>query len=90
MTRKPPTIREEYFHGIVKQLHIDNKMFIERLKVMEKRLDFMQDETAKIAIEEQAFIKGATIIVKIANDLMDKQEKPKDEFPRNSTSQHIQ
>jgi len=90
LTKRPPTIREEFFSKIVKQLQVDNKLFVERLKVMEKRLDFMQDETAKIAVEEQAFIKGAGIIIKIANDLMDKQEKPKDEFPKDSTSQHIQ
>ena len=88
--KQPPTIREEFFSKIVKQLQTDNKLFMERLKVMEKRLDFMQDETAKIAVEEQALIKGTTIIVKIANDLMDKQEKPKDVFPKDSTSQHIQ
>ncbi len=90
MTKKAPTLRDQFLRDTIKQLQIDNKFFNERMNTLEKRLDFMQDETAKIAVEEQAFIKGASVIMKIANDLLDKQDKTKEPSSKNYPSQAYQ
>jgi len=73
---KAPTRREKYIHDEIKQLQTENEFFLERVKVLEKRFDFIQDEYAKMALEEQALIKGVQIIVDVAHKLMDKQKVP--------------
>lgn len=73
---KPPTRREKFIHDEIKQLHTDNEFFLERVKVLEKRFDFIQDEYAKMALEEQALVKGVQVIVDVAHKLMDKQKVP--------------
>ena len=60
----------------IKQLKTDREFFSERIKVLEKRFDFIQDETAKMAIEQQALIKGVSIIVEVAHRLMDENKVP--------------
>ena len=55
---------------------INEEFFSERIKVLEKRFDFIQDETAKMAIEQQALIKGVSIIVEVAHKLMDQKNVP--------------
>jgi len=73
---KAPTRREKFIHDEIKQLKTDREFLTERIKVMEKRFDFIQDEYAKMALEEQALIKGVQIIVEVAHKLMDKAKVP--------------
>jgi len=69
--KKPPTTRDKFLSANVKQLQKDRDYFGERIKVLEKRFDYIQDEYAKIAIEQQALIKGVQVIVDVAHRLMD-------------------
>ena len=73
---KPPTKRDKFLMDNIKQLKEDREYFQERIKVLEKRFDFMQDETAKLAVEQQALIKGVSVIVEVAHRLMDQQKVP--------------
>jgi len=68
---KPPTRRDKFLSDNIKQLQKDREFFGERIKILEKRFDFIQDEYAKIAIEQQALIKGVQVIVDVAHRLMD-------------------
>jgi len=73
---KAPTKREKYIHDEIKQLKSDREFFTERIKVLEKRFDFIQDEYAKMALEEQALVKGVQVIVDVAHKLMDNKKIP--------------
>ena len=76
--KKPPTLRDKFLDNILKQLKIDNELLTERMKILEKRLDFMQDETARMAIEEQALIISLKTMNDIAHGLLDKKGIPKE------------
>lgn len=68
--KKPPTHSEK---NIDKQLNVlkkDNILLTQEVKVLERRLDFIQDENAKIIIEQQSLIKSMRFFTKIANDLL--------------------
>lgn len=70
-SKSPPTTRDKFLSANVRQLQKDRDYFGERIKVLEKRFDYIQDEYAKIAIEQQALIKGVQVIVDVAHRLMD-------------------
>ena len=74
--KKPPTIRDKFLDKTLRQLKTDNELLTERTKLLEKRLDFMQDETARLAIEEQALIISLKTINDIAHGLLDKKGVP--------------
>lgn len=67
-------IREEYIDKQVKKLKRDNEFLTERIKVLEKRLDFQQDISVKLAVEQDALVKSVKFIVDVAHKLMDKKE----------------
>ena len=77
----PPTRKEELVDTQFKKLKLNNTLLTEEVKVLERRLDFMQDNSAKIVIEQQSLVKSMRFFTKIAGELMDKQpdEKPKSE-----------
>lgn len=74
--KKPPTLRDKFLHDTLQRLKIDNELLTERMKILEKRLDFMQDETARMAIEEQALIISLKTINDVAHGLLDKKGIP--------------
>lgn len=76
LTKKPPTIRDRFLDKILRRLQLDNELLTERMKILEKRLDFMQDETARLAIEEQALIMSLKPILEVAQGLLDKKGVP--------------
>ena len=88
---KPPTLKDKFLNDVVKRLQLDNQLFTERMKILEKRLDFMQDDVARVAIEEQALITSLKVINDIAHSLLDKRgipSNPKD--TGDAMTQHYQ
>lgn len=73
--KKPPTYSEKLIDKQLKILKKNNILLTEEVKVLERRLDFMQDESAKIIIEQQALIKSMRAFTKIANDLLTADEQ---------------
>ena len=89
MGPNPPTLHDKKLDEIIKQLKADNMYYNERAKVLERRIDFTEDRLAQLAIEQQAFIKGSGVIMKIANELYKKYAKDHTK-PAASLDQHIQ
>jgi len=82
LPKSPPIIRDKYLDTILQQAKFDREHLLERIKVMEKRFDWVQDEYAKFAIEQQALMKGMKVIVEIANDLTEAELKKTPEGQR--------
>jgi len=59
--KEPPTLREKFISDSVKELHRVNVNLHEEVKVLEKRFDFMQDEQARMVMEQQALIKAMKV-----------------------------
>lgn len=77
MTKEPPLLRDKFVSDSIRDLHRANQNLTEEIKVLEKRFDFMQDEQARMVIEQQALMKSMKVWTKIATELLDKEEKPK-------------
>jgi hypothetical protein len=57
--------RDKNYKREITQLKKDNTNIKEKLKLLEKRLDFTQDENAKLAVEMQAVVQGVKHILDI-------------------------
>lgn len=83
--------RDKLYKKAIADLKRDNTNTKEKLKMLEKRLDFTQDENTKLAIEMQALQQGVQHIVNVGlklaerervnmdMGLSEKEEKPKAE-----------
>jgi len=66
---KIKNIRENNLAKEVKRLHKDVSNLQEKTKLLQKRLDFTQDELVKVAIEKQAIIQSVSYIMTIGIEL---------------------
>lgn len=83
----PP--RDKLLDTELKILKKSNEHLTERIKVFEKRLDFVGDAQARMAIEQEALIKSCRFIIEMGNRLLEHKltanqikkadDKPKDD-----------
>lgn len=52
--KTPKDLREKQIKASIDKIHKQNQNFKEQMKVYSKQLEFMQDQTARTAIEVQA------------------------------------
>lgn len=57
--------RDKLYKSTIAQLKKDNTNIKEKMKLLEKRLDFTQDENTKLAVEMQAVVQGVSHIISI-------------------------
>lgn len=65
--------RDKKYAQAVANLKRDNTNLKEKVKLLEKRLDFTQNENAKLAVEMQAVIQGVQHIVNIAMKIAERE-----------------
>ena len=65
------TPRDRLLNNEIKILKTSNDHLTERIKVFEKRLDFVGDAQARMAIEQEALIKSCRFIIEIGNRLLE-------------------
>ncbi len=78
--KEPITQNEKFIDTELKIMREDNGRLTHEVKILERRMDFLQDENARIVIEQQAMIKSMRVFTKIANELIEKvpADKPSD------------
>ena len=65
--------REKYMKKQVDQLKKDIMGLKERSKLVEKRLEYTQDEVTKLAVEKQALVMSVKLVYDIALKLAEKE-----------------
>ncbi len=69
--KAPPTERDRILHDEIKILHKQNEDLRERSKLLEKRIDFITDAQARLAIEMETLIKSVRFIIEVGQKLID-------------------
>jgi len=69
--KKPPTKRDRILDVEISTLHDRNEDLRERTKLLEKRIDFVTDAQARLAIEMETLIKSVRFIIEVGQKLMD-------------------
>jgi len=70
--------REIYMKKQVAQLKRDITSLKEKSKLLEKRLDYTQDEVTKLAVEKQALVMSVKLVYDIALKVAEKENIRKD------------
>jgi len=65
--------RDALYRKAIAQLKKDTTNMKEKIKLLEKRLDFTQDENTKLAVEGQAIMQGVNHILQIGIKLAERE-----------------
>lgn len=65
--------RDELYKKAIAQLKKDSTNMKEKIKLLEKRLDFTQDENTKLAVEMQAVLQGVNHILSVGVKLAERE-----------------
>jgi seryl-tRNA synthetase len=65
--------RDELYKKAIAQLKKDSTNMKEKIKLLEKRLDFTQDENTKLAVEMQAVLQGVNHILSVGIKLAERE-----------------
>jgi hypothetical protein len=65
--------RDKLYKKAIADLKKDNTNMREKMKLLEKRLDFTQDENTKLAVECQAVLQGVNHILQIGVKLAERE-----------------
>ena len=65
--------RDALYKKAIAQLKKDTTNMKEKIKLLEKRLDFTQDENTKLAVEGQAIMQGVNHILQIGVKLAERE-----------------
>jgi hypothetical protein len=70
--------RDALYKKAIAQLKKDTTNMKEKIKLLEKRLDFTQDENTKLAVEGQAIMQGVNHILQIGVKLAERERVNQD------------
>ena len=68
-----PEDREKVLQKQISQLKRDVTNLKEQTKILQRKIEFTQDEMAKLAVFAQALIQSVTFIVQVARQLAEKE-----------------
>ena len=66
--------REKLLRKEISQVRKDASQLKEKIKILEKRLDFSQDETARLAVYQQSIVQSVTFMVEIGMKIAEKEK----------------